>query len=158
MTTPRLNLPEISVGQAAKEIAHNDALRVIDALLSGHAITRTQTSPPASPTEGDVHIVPSGASGAWAGQTHKIAGFYANAWYFYTPKIGMYLWSDEDNEFVIYSGVEWAFQAAKSFTVATLPPQKTGRIIYVSDASGGATLAFSDGTNWRRTSDLTVVS
>ena len=44
-------------------------------------------------------------------------------------------------------------------TVATLPSAAdAGRIVYVSDESGGATLAISDGTNWRRQTDLSVVS
>lgn len=45
-----------------------------------------------------------------------------------------------------------------SYTVATLPAQETGAIIYVSDESGGAVVAFSDGTNWRRVTDRAVVS
>jgi hypothetical protein len=31
-------------------------------------------------------------------------------------------------------------------------------IIYVTDEAGGAVLAFSDGTNWRRVTDRAVVS
>jgi len=31
-------------------------------------------------------------------------------------------------------------------------------VIYVSNETGGATLAFSDGTNWRRVQDRAVVS
>ena len=31
-------------------------------------------------------------------------------------------------------------------------------IVYVSDEAGGATLAFSDGTNWRRAQDRAIVS
>ncbi len=31
-------------------------------------------------------------------------------------------------------------------------------VIFVYDETGGATLAFSDGTNWRRATDLTIVS
>lgn len=48
----------------------------------------------------------------------------------------------------------------KSYTVATVPDATiyTGAIIYVSDETGGAVTAFSDGTNWRRTSDRAVVS
>lgn len=48
----------------------------------------------------------------------------------------------------------------RSFTVATLPSASAGAraIIYVSDETGGATMAFSDGTNWRRFSDRNVVS
>lgn len=46
-----------------------------------------------------------------------------------------------------------------SYAVADLPSATTpGRMIYVSDETGGATLAFSDGTNWRRVQDRAVVS
>lgn len=46
-----------------------------------------------------------------------------------------------------------------SFTVATLPPATlAGGIIYVSNEVGGAVLAFSDGTNWRRVTDRAIVS
>ncbi len=46
----------------------------------------------------------------------------------------------------------------KSFTVATLPTAVAGGYIYVSDETGGATMAFSDGTNWRRVQDRAIVS
>jgi len=45
-----------------------------------------------------------------------------------------------------------------TFTVATLPTATVQGIIYVSDESGGAVLAFADGTNWRRVTDRAVVS
>lgn len=47
------------------------------------------------------------------------------------------------------------------YTVATLPSASgngAGAIIYVSDETGGAITAFSDGTNWRRHSDRAIVS
>jgi hypothetical protein len=45
-------------------------------------------------------------------------------------------------------------------TVASLPSAAnyTGSTIYVTDETGGSIPAFSDGTNWRRVSDLQVVS
>ena len=47
----------------------------------------------------------------------------------------------------------------KSYTVAGVPAATTaGRLIYVSNESGGAIPAFSDGTNWRRMSDRAIVS
>ena len=56
----------------------------------------------------------------------------------------------------------------KSYTVAELAdipatnydPDTTGRsaFVYVSDESGGAQMAFSDGTNWRRFTDRAIVS
>jgi hypothetical protein len=47
-----------------------------------------------------------------------------------------------------------------SYTVTTLPdPVQNVRVtIYVSNETGGATLAFSDGTNWRRVQDRAIVS
>lgn len=48
---------------------------------------------------------------------------------------------------------------APSYTVATLPTGvSAGTIVFVSDESGGAVLAFYDGTNWRRVTDRAVVS
>ncbi len=46
-----------------------------------------------------------------------------------------------------------------TFTVGTLPSAAiAGQTIYVSDEAGGAVMAFSDGTNWRRSTDRAVVS
>lgn len=48
-----------------------------------------------------------------------------------------------------------------SSTVGALPSASAlgaGTLVYVSNASGGAILAFADGTNWRRCDDRTVVS
>lgn len=47
-----------------------------------------------------------------------------------------------------------------TYTVAGVPSASTYArgIIYVSDETGGAVLAFSDGTNWRRVTDRAVVS
>jgi hypothetical protein len=47
-----------------------------------------------------------------------------------------------------------------SYTVAGLPTASlySGATVYVSNESGGAVLAFSDGTNWRRVTDRVIVS
>lgn len=47
-----------------------------------------------------------------------------------------------------------------TYTVATLPSASTNArgLIYVSNETGGAVPAFSDGTNWRRVTDRAIVS
>lgn len=47
-----------------------------------------------------------------------------------------------------------------SYTVSTVPTASasTAQIIFVSDETGGATLAYSDGSNWRRLQDLAIIS
>lgn len=59
--------------------------------------------------------------------------------------------------------VNWIkyLDAPDPYTVSTLPTNATfplGKIIYVSDASGGGVPAFNDGTNWLRVTDRSVVS
>jgi hypothetical protein len=51
----------------------------------------------------------------------------------------------------------------KSFVVADLAGDYaaslwTGAMVYVSNESGGAVVAFSDGTDWRRVTDRAIVS
>lgn len=50
--------------------------------------------------------------------------------------------------------------ALPSFTVTTLPSAADNpqMMIYVSNETGGAVPAFSDGTNWRRITDRAIVS
>lgn len=47
-----------------------------------------------------------------------------------------------------------------AYTVLTVPAaaNHTGAIIYISDESGGAQPAFSDGTNWRRFTDRAPIT
>jgi hypothetical protein len=46
-----------------------------------------------------------------------------------------------------------------SYTTGTLPSASiSGAMIYVTNESGGAVPAFSDGTNWRRVTDRAIVS
>lgn len=54
---------------------------------------------------------------------------------------------------------------AKGYTVATVPSAAEwsdgttfSAYIYVSDETGGATIAFSDGTNWRRVQDRAIIA
>ena len=58
------------------------------------------------------------------------------------------------------SGVMSGPLVVPTYTVATVPAAAsyTGGIIYVSDESGGAVIAFSDGAAWRRLTDRVVVS
>lgn len=79
-------------------------------------------------------------------------------------------WQQDQDVSVYLSNVElWARQVyenitdikeLRSYTVANLPDasELEAHILYVSDESGGATLAFSDGTDWRRVSDRAIVS
>ena len=57
-------------------------------------------------------------------------------------------------------GQAGAARPLPSYTVTTLPDatRYVGGIIYVSNETGGAVPAFSDGLAWRRVTDRAVVS
>ncbi|MFM6154946.1 MAG: DUF2793 domain-containing protein [Sphaerospermopsis kisseleviana] len=107
MPTPRSGLPQLSEGQASKATTINEALAKLEALTIGGVISRTTTTPPASPAEGDIYIVPASATGAWSGQNTKIAHYFNGAWQFYSPANGWYLFSIPDAKFVWFNGTAW---------------------------------------------------
>lgn len=69
---------------------------------------RDLTTPPASPTLGDRYLVPSGATGAWSGQTNRLAVWDGTAWVFYSPGAGwMATVQDEQYAPKVYDGSGW---------------------------------------------------
>jgi hypothetical protein len=90
--SPRLGLPLLSVGQAQKEFAHNEALQILDLLVAGAVEEPPGTTPPASPTLGACYIVAPGATGEWAGKALCVAGWTSGGWRFISPAEGMYLY------------------------------------------------------------------
>ena len=107
MTTPNLGLPFILQGQAQKEVTHNEALIRLDALVHGSARSRTLATPPGSPANGERWIVPSGATGAWAGQAGRIAHWNVNAWAFYVPITGWRYHVEDERLTVVWADGDW---------------------------------------------------
>lgn len=116
--TARLSLPFIMSGQALKHITHNDALNRLDALVQPVVESTVLAVPPVSPLPGEAWVVPSGASGAWAGHTDEIAAFQDGAWIFYDPAKGWQVFDRASDALLIFSGTAWVPIAA---TGAGLP-------------------------------------
>jgi hypothetical protein len=68
--------------------------------------------------------------------------------------------SEADLGSIVTSGLIYPDQfVLPSYTTTTLPSASiAGAMIYVSNETGGAVPAFSDGTNWRRVTDRAIVS
>lgn len=106
-SSPNLSLPYIDANQSQKHVTHNSALQMLDALVALSVVSDSLTAPPASPADGDRHIVAAGATGAWAGQDSKIAAYLAGAWAFLTPKTGWRAWMASRSVALVYSGSAW---------------------------------------------------
>lgn len=105
--TTHLGLPFIEDSQAQKHVTHNEALRILDAVIQIVVDDMTRTAPPPSPAEGQRHVIASGATGAWAGHAAAIATWQDGAWVFLAPKTGWRLWSVADTSIFIFDGGAW---------------------------------------------------
>ena len=68
----------------------------------------TTVTPPSGPAIGDRYIIPSGATGAWAGHTNEIAQWDGTQWNFTLPSEGFAAYVDDQNNNYIFNGTAWA--------------------------------------------------
>ena len=98
--TPRLGLPVLHIGQAAKEETHNEALALLDMVVSGVVEDMGVNDPPVDPAVGTCWIVGDAPSGVWSGNAHAIAGWTGGGWRFIAAKQGLSTWCASRNRTV----------------------------------------------------------
>lgn len=103
--SPNLALPYLETGQAQKEVTHNEALALLDAVVQLSVLTVTAT-PPATPGDGERWIVGDGATGAWAGQDNRIA-LWSSGWLFIAPGVGWLAFDQSASALRMWSGAAW---------------------------------------------------
>ncbi|MCC2101464.1 MAG: DUF2793 domain-containing protein [Hyphomicrobiales bacterium] len=103
----RLALPFIDGAQSQKHVTHNEALVALDALVHLAVKARDVAAPPAAPAEGDRYLVPTGASGDFAGHVDAVAAFDDGAWAFLTPRAGWRAYVETEDTFLLFDGVAW---------------------------------------------------
>lgn len=155
LRSTKLGIPYIQASQATPEITHNEALYMLEALTHG-AIDRTN-APPGSPADGDVYLVGTAGSGAWAGRSNHIAVWMDGSWGFIpgfdddgaliaigAAHEGLTIYVHDENLYYRWTGSTWSpVIQDPPFTVGTLPAAATfprGRA-FVTDASAAFTSA-----------------
>jgi hypothetical protein len=83
-----LSLPYIQPSQAQKHVTHNEAIRILDALVQAVVEEPPRNSPPASASEGTCYLIGSAPAGAWAGHANDIAWRTDGTWSFLQPQPG----------------------------------------------------------------------
>jgi Protein of unknown function (DUF2793) len=106
-TSTNLGLPYLVAAQAQKHVTHNEALRLLDALVQLSVLDRDRTVPPDNPSDGDRHLVASGATGLWAGWDLNIAFWADGAWIRLVPRTGWLVWVAADQTFLLWQGSSW---------------------------------------------------
>ena len=88
-STPRLGLPLLAVGQAQKEVFHNESLATLDCLVAAAVEQPPLNDPPAAPATGSAYIVGDAPTGEWAGNARSLAAFTAAGWRIVAPVEGV---------------------------------------------------------------------
>jgi hypothetical protein len=107
--TARHGLPNLYVGQAQKEVTHNEALARIDALLHP-AVEALATEPISGLTasdDGRCWLIAASASGLWTGRAGQIARWSGGSWRYLAPVAGMTLWLSSTGKRLFYIGSDW---------------------------------------------------
>jgi hypothetical protein len=107
--TTRLQMPFLQSGQAQKHVTVNESLLRLDALVQLAAKSATTTAQPASPSDGDIYILPSGKTGAdWGAMANGALAYYRDgAWESLSPREGYVAHVADADQIVIYSGTAW---------------------------------------------------
>jgi len=105
--SPHLLLPYILAAQAQKHVTHNDAVRLLDTLVQLSVLNLNLTAPPASPADGDRHIVAAAATGLWAGWDLNIATWADGAWLRLIPRLGWLTHVAAEGLFRVWTGTVW---------------------------------------------------
>ena len=111
-----LSLPYIQPAQAQKHVTHNEAIRVLDALVQPSVAGPPDGTPPANAAEGTRWIVGADAVGAWAGHEGEVAWRTDGAWSFLAPRRG-WQFRVETGGSLSFDGSAWVGEG----DVATFP-------------------------------------
>ena len=105
--TPRFALPLLAVAQAQKEVTHNEALTLLDALVHAAVEDGPLAEPPTDPAEGQCWIVGAIPQGIWMGRANAIALWTANGWRFAAARRGMHITRLGDGSRLRFDGTTW---------------------------------------------------
>ena len=109
MTTPKLGLTELAAAQALPEARVNENIRWMEFFATGGGVKdRNLATPPGSPADGDAYLVAASATGAWSGQSGKVALYISTEWAFAPAIEGMRLYVNDEDVTIVYDGSAWS--------------------------------------------------
>lgn len=120
LATDHLALPYLAAAQAQKHVTHNEALRLLDAVVQLAVLDTTLTAPPGSPTEGARYIVAATATGDWEDEDGKIAAYIDGAWTFIVPEDGWLAFDLAGERILVRISGAWVAAGAALGEVAML--------------------------------------
>ena len=131
LLSPRLALPLLAAAQAQKEITHNEAVLLLEAVALPLVEAVGLSSPPSAPSPGQAWIVGAAPTGAWARQSGALALWTDGGWRFAMLPTGAEVR-------VIASSARWVRRSDGWHAPQSILPATGGAVI---DAEARAALA-----------------
>jgi len=139
--TERLELPLIIPGQAQKEVVHNEALALLDAIVAGAVYGVAINDPPTAPVPGACYIVGPQPTGGWLGKADYVAAFSPAGWRFVAPVIGMSLIVQSTGLAAAYGATGWEVGKVRASQLIVGGTQVVGsQQAAIASPAGGATV------------------
>ena len=123
LETGRHRLPLLAVSQAQKEITHNEALVMIDALL--HMAVEAAVTVAPTVTDNDIGkswVISGVPMGAWANRAGQIAYWVGGSWRFIVPHEGTRIWIKSAQRHSWFIAGQWT-------TAPAIPNPKGGATV-----------------------------
>ena len=119
--THHLSLPYIMPSQAQKHVTHNEALRMLDAVVHLSVLDTGINQAPSAPNEGERYVIGDNPVSPWDGKSNQIAAYIDGAWMYFQAGEGWLTWNQASSELLIFSGGMWqAIQSGASEEVMQL--------------------------------------
>ncbi len=111
----RLNFPFLAAAQAQKHVTVNETLLRLDALVQLSAKSATTAAQPASPSDGDIYLLPSGKSGAaWSAMANGALAYYRDGvWEELNPNVGWRCYVTDESALYARNASAWKRIAAE---------------------------------------------
>lgn len=134
----RLSLPYLAAAQAQKHVTVNESLLRLDALVQLSARSATTSAQPASPSDGDIYLLPAGKTGAaWGGMADGAIAYYRDGvWEELTPNIGWRCYAEDEAGLYARNASTWKRIAA----------EQEHRLIFTPGGDGVVSIYRNDDT------------
>jgi hypothetical protein len=111
----RLQLPFLAAGQAQKHVTVNETLLRLDALVQLSAKSAATTAQPASPSDGDIYLLPAGKTGAtWGAMADGAIAYYRDgAWEALAANLGWRVYVEDEAALYARGASGWRRIAAE---------------------------------------------
>ena len=140
-TTDRLSLPLLLAGQAQKELFHNEALLVLDALVAGAVEELARDDPPTDATAGACYLIGANPTGDWAQHPDHLAAYTGGGWRFVAPVEGMAVRVKTTGTYLAFGAGGWESGILRCDELMVDGQKVVGaRAAAISDPSGGASV------------------